>query len=215
MKLVETNKTKLYLGCGLNAPEGYVNVDGSWSARLAKFGFLRKWIPHGAEWSRDILVHDLRRPLPFPDASFTVVYASHLLEHLYLFEATQLLSECFRVLRPGGVIRLMVPDLELAVAAYCNEKQHPEQTSAAADCLIEELGFRDKKPPIGNFFYKLYSLCTDFHSYKWMYDGASLTSRLKEAGFVDVAVLPRHQSRIADIMAIEKNNGLCVEGTKP
>lgn len=61
---------------------------------------------------------DLSQGIPFPDQSFSVVYHSHFLEHLPKQAAVDLLRECCRVLIPGGVIRVVVPDLEQIVRTY-------------------------------------------------------------------------------------------------
>src|ERR1700680_660258 len=135
---------KLNLGCGPNAPVGWVNVDGSWNAWFSNHQFLRTALRvvgvidanHGAQWKARPLVHDLTKPLPFEENTFSCVYASHILEHLYLADAQTLLSECRRVLRPGGVIRLVVPDLRSIAATYLKKKNggnlfHPEQVVAA------------------------------------------------------------------------------------
>jgi predicted SAM-dependent methyltransferase len=57
-----------------------------------------------------VIVHDLRRRLPFEDGRFDAVYHSHLLEHFTLKDGRQLIGECRRVLKPGGVLRVAVPD---------------------------------------------------------------------------------------------------------
>ena len=88
-----TGAKRLHLGCGLNTPEGWIHVDGSWNAWSAKYPLLRKVLKTihllpaelgGIAWNQDILIHDLRKPLPFRDNHFHSVYASHVLEHLYL-----------------------------------------------------------------------------------------------------------------------------------
>jgi SAM-dependent methyltransferase len=61
---------------------------------------------------------DLRDGIPYPDGSFDVVYHSNFLEHLGRRDAEQLLRECRRVLRPGGILRVVVPDLEVQARAY-------------------------------------------------------------------------------------------------
>lgn len=51
--------------------------------------------------------------LPFRDQSFTFVFSEHFFEHLFMDEAFELFRECHRVLRPGGVMRTVVPDADL------------------------------------------------------------------------------------------------------
>jgi SAM-dependent methyltransferase len=61
---------------------------------------------------------DLREGIPYPGESFDVVYHSNFLEHLERGEAEAFLRECRRVLRPGGILRVVVPDLEVQARAY-------------------------------------------------------------------------------------------------
>lgn len=65
-----------------------------------------------------VRVLDLRRRTPFADASFEVVYHSHVLEHLSRQQAVTFLEECFRILKRGGIIRVAVPDLEKIARLY-------------------------------------------------------------------------------------------------
>ncbi len=95
-----TPKSKLLnLGCGTRFDAAWVNVD---------------FIAHGS----DVIKHDLRKPLPFADQSFSAVYHSHVLEHFSHAFAPVFLRECFRLLEPGGTLRVAVPDLEGIVRAY-------------------------------------------------------------------------------------------------
>jgi len=89
----------LNLGCGRRRHPAWTNAD---------------LVPSGP----DVLAVDLRRPLPFAAASFTAVYAAHVVEHLDPTAAHTLLGEAARVLAPGGVVRIVVPDLEGIVRAY-------------------------------------------------------------------------------------------------
>lgn len=224
---------KLNLGCGPNAPTGWLNVDGSWNAWLSNHLYLRKALQtvgvihsnQGAEWNVRPLVHDLTRPLPFPGNTFSVVYASHILEHLYLADGQRLLSECWRVLKPRGTIRLVVPDLRFMVEDYLNSRNgknsHGSDKASAADNLNERLGFYRPTPPAGNFLLKYYMLSKNFHSHKWMYDSDSLVRYMQVAGFQEVVEKKFRQSDIPDIDEVEKEvrvlggEGICVEGKKP
>lgn len=66
----------------------------------------------------NVLAVDLRKQLPFPSATFDAVYSSHVVEHLTPLEAGNFLREIRRVVRPGGVVRIVVPDLEGIVRGY-------------------------------------------------------------------------------------------------
>jgi ubiquinone/menaquinone biosynthesis C-methylase UbiE len=171
------------------------------------------------------LVHDLTKPLPIRDNSVSAIYGAHVLEHLYLSDAQRLLNECKRVLCPGGVIRLVVPDLRSMTTNYLKNKNggslSPDEKIAAADKLNEMLGFRDPTPPHGNFLFRFYYLWKDFHHHKWMYDSDSLIHYVEEAGFTAVCERGYLQSEIQGIEEIEEPGrvlegaGICIEGKKP
>lgn len=233
--LMSMQPTKVHLGCGLITPAGWINVDASWNARLAKYPFVRKVLkafhvlPGGKldiPWSANVLTHDVRRPLPFQDNSLSAIYASHLLEHLYLEEAKRLLRECFRVLLPGGFLRVVVPDLRAVVLEYVGETPFAESSGkmdghSPADRMNRRLHLRDPEPPAGNLLYRIYQSVTDFHSHKWMYDAHSLKVYFEWGGFEEVREMQLHQSRIAGIEVVEEpsrilnGQGTCIEGSKP
>jgi glycosyltransferase involved in cell wall biosynthesis/SAM-dependent methyltransferase len=89
----------LNLGCGNTFHADWVNIDFSSS-------------------SPDVTAYDLRLGIPFADESFDVIYHSHLLEHFELPWAKHLLRECFRTLKPGGLLRVAALDLEGIARAY-------------------------------------------------------------------------------------------------
>lgn len=226
---------RLNLGCGLLAPQGWVNVDGSWNARLAKHSLIRRMLsslrilPPGkmeVPWSSSIFIHDVRKPLPFPDGSATAIYASHVLEHLHFQEARKLLLESFRVLRGGGVLRVVVPDLKAIVEEYLGQRPFGSlsQEMAAlqpADRFNQRLLMRTSEPSSSNLLYRIYEAWQDFHSHKWMYDQDSLVALFEWAGFVHVQPKECHASCIENIQAVEDRSrvlngaGICVEGMKP
>jgi SAM-dependent methyltransferase len=70
--------------------------------------------------SSAVISHNLNKGIPYKDASFQVVYHSHLLEHFSKECGHHLLLECCRVLKPGGILRVAVPDLERIVREYLN-----------------------------------------------------------------------------------------------
>lgn len=94
---------RVNLGCGPNAPAGWLNVDGSWKAWLSNhvythkaliaLGLIKKNSP-GAQWNVRPLVHDITKRLPFENNTVSAIYGAHVLEHLYLVDARSLLGEC-------------------------------------------------------------------------------------------------------------------------
>jgi predicted SAM-dependent methyltransferase len=228
-----TELKKLHLGCGLNTPEGWLNLDGSWNAWLAKYPSIRRLLkvlgiinPNLLDipWSPNIFIHDVRKPLPFPNNSFTAIYASHLLEHLYLEEAKTLLKECYRTLEPKGLLRMVVPDLRAMIQEYLDNSDKSSGSIGIlnkADRLNHRLYYRFPQPTPGSFIYKIYTALTDFQLHKWSYDAESLTSYFMMAGFIDVQEMQLFQSRIEGIKEIEDPQmildgfGICIEGLKP
>ena len=92
-------------------------------ARLLNFGCGTSFHPawtnmDAAPVSPGIIAHDLRRGFPYGAETFDAVYGSHVLEHLEPEAGAQLLQECFRVLKPGGAVRIVVPDLEMIAKLY-------------------------------------------------------------------------------------------------
>jgi predicted SAM-dependent methyltransferase len=85
--------------------------------------------------SPNVSVYDCREPLPFEDESFDVVYHSHVIEHLRREDVIRFLRECCRVLRPGGILRVAIPDLEGIARAYleCLEKAVEEKPGSEHD----------------------------------------------------------------------------------
>jgi len=89
----------LNVGCGNVFHPDWVNLDAAPSAP-------------------EVTAHDLRRGIPYADESFDAVYGSHVLEHLEPCAAARLLRECLRILKPEGIARLVVPDLEAIAGLY-------------------------------------------------------------------------------------------------
>ena len=86
-----------------------------------------------ASTNEGVISHDLRQGIPFPDRSFDVVYHSHVLEHFSKPEASKFLKECSRVLRPQGILRVVVPDLEEITKAYLNTLKYADTPEGSAN----------------------------------------------------------------------------------
>ncbi len=88
------------IGAGPYGRPDWINVDG--------------WKHPGVN-----IVHDCRRSLPLLNNSARGILCEHFLEHIdFMEEVPVFLSECWRALRPGGILRLVVPDAEQYLVAY-------------------------------------------------------------------------------------------------
>lgn len=124
-----TNPVKLNVGCGLVAPLGWVNLDRSPALRVSRLPVINQLAlrtglvsrSHDQRWPENITVMDVTKGLPYASASVDAVYSSHMLEHIYLDQAERLVREFCRVLRPGGVCRLALPDGEALVRTFLRD----------------------------------------------------------------------------------------------
>ena len=86
---------------------------------------------------KSVLQADLLAKLPLVDSSIDFVYTSHFLEHIPRKYLNSFLSECYRILKPGGIIRIVVPDLEEICRSYLHYRDNSEHIRA--NFLILEL----------------------------------------------------------------------------
>jgi len=89
----------LHLGCGLVNHPKFINID---AMRAPHIHYIRN-------------IEDLSL---FKDNSVDLIYASHCLEHFSHLRISQVLAEWYRTLKPGGILRLSVPDFDLLINIY-------------------------------------------------------------------------------------------------
>jgi predicted SAM-dependent methyltransferase len=199
---------KVNLGSGLHVVRGWLNLDASPHALAAN---LPTWAQRAAyrlsdtrsqrsvdDYLRVLRTHkfvfcDLRRGIPLPDACADFLYTSHFLEHLEPEGAVSLLREANRVLRPGAILRVVVPDFAYFVALY-------------------ETG--DRRRAVDGIF----SACARgrLSRHRYMYDEPGLRELLREAGFPEVARCDagRGETPDLDLLDTRVDESLFVEATR-
>lgn len=217
LALTRNRHGQLWLNIASSAhvlPE-YVNLDNSIYFRLEPFLPVLRHVLRAAH-ARDleryraaqhraqVVLHDCRRPLPFPSESVDHILCSHFIEHVYPDEAGVILQDFHRVLRPGGTLHVIVPNLAELVRAYVDG-------SSSADALVEATILTSPRRPSLRFRV-LEFLGFEGLRHRWMYDTDAITRRVMTTGFepTDLARLPSSAVRRDD-----GRDSIHVAGKKP
>lgn len=125
-------------------------------------------------------------PIPYPDDSIDEVFAGHVLEHMEPDAGREFLRECYRCLRPGGRLGVVVPDMEEVMRRYL--RLNPEH-DRVSDIVYDNRWWdiHDMDTVCALF---MYSTVQESH-HKWMYSPATLRNRMLEAGFVSLVDINR------------------------
>jgi YD repeat-containing protein len=209
------------LGSSARVAPGWNNLDFSWLIRLGRHRRLCAWL-HKMGLLNDqrferilrldpaMIRWDLRRGIPFRENTFDVAYHSHLLEHIDREDAAAFLRECFRVLKPQGILRVVVPDLEMLAREYLGvvdnlpDRATMPQHTFAVEQMIDQMVIRTPRHralqhPVVRLAERFLIGSTDRAGilHRWMYDRFSASQALRDAGFEDVQVKDASTSGVA------------------
>ena len=211
----------LNLGCGTRtaAHPGVVNVDWSLNIRIKKSRLLRlvalplldaRRRSRLDQMKGELLAHDLSKGIPFASDSVDIVYHSHVLEHLDRPVAQRFLAETLRVLKPGGISRIVVPDFELLCRAYLEHlercQREPREAARHEELVagvLEQSVRREAAGAQGSTGLKRFverfvlgDARRRGETHQWMYDRISLPHLLRIVGYREAAVESWTSSRI-------------------
>ena len=184
---------KLHLGAFDCSVDGWCNTDITqhlWVGRIPGLAWLlwkfslipsERYEQHNKGVFRQLRYLDLTRPLPFADGSVEAIFSSHVFEHLFRGEVASLIAECFRVLKPGGIIRVVVPDLERVVALF--DSENPRS-------FIREIYEISVRAQVKN-------------AHHCGFTGPLLSELFKKSGYSEVAVLDFGVGQCPDIVHLD------------
>jgi len=167
-------------GCGTSAPSGWLNFDASPRLRLESVPGVRRLMGARALFPPSVQYGDIIAGLPLKAGSAKGLFCSHVLEHLFRDDVPVALRNSFNVLRPGGIFRLVVPDLGWRTDQYISNRGDPD----AAEVLHHQLHLRPRERANGVVGKARAAFGLSMH--QWMYDEPLLTKLLAEAGFVSI-----------------------------
>jgi len=184
------------IGAGASGVGGWVNLDGFRDSGV------------------DCVV-DARKDLPFDDESVRGIFSEHFFEHVdYAEEAPRLLRECYRVLMPGGVMRLVVPDAEKYLAAY---------TRGDWNSLASIRPLEDRRDTHYGWVYNTRMELINFvfrqgQQHKFAYDFETMEFLLKKTGFSGVKRCDYGTSQMPELCIDSRHRApesLYVEAVRP
>jgi hypothetical protein len=170
-------------GCGLCAPDGWINFDASPTLAFEHLPIIgRLYTRNARRFPDQVRYGDIVKGLPLPPECAAGIYASHVLEHLAYNDCIRALGNTYRLLRRGGIFRLIVPDLESAARAYLASLQ--ELSPAANDLFMETtaLGRRARPRGIGGLLHAWLNTS----SHLWMWDAPAMMRGLELQGFRNI-----------------------------
>jgi predicted SAM-dependent methyltransferase len=198
--LTKTNVPKLHIGCGSNILPNWLNAD---------------YFPN----RKDVLYLDATKPFRLPNNSFDFVFSEHMIEHISYIDATFMLRECHRVLRPGGRIRISTPDLAFLVGLYASDKSELQENYIewSASTFVPDA-------PRASDTFVINDFVRDW-GHQFIYDEKTLCAALHGAGFNNLVKCDIRESASEAFCNLEnerrmpegflKLETLTIEGAKP
>jgi predicted SAM-dependent methyltransferase len=178
--LTRNSERLLHIGCQDHVIASWLNVDI-------------------APRTEEVMYMDATERFPFPDATFDCIFSEHMIEHIALEKGRFMVSECLRVLKPGGKIRVTTPNLKFLIELYREEKL-PVQKEYIE---FSKRYFHDTNFPltdtivINNFF-------RDW-GHQFIYDKKTLQSLFSTCGFCEVTFPELHQSDDLRLQNLERH----------
>jgi predicted SAM-dependent methyltransferase len=190
---------KLHLGCGLNYLDNWLNTDLKPDSKR--------------------IYLDISKKFSFPDNSFDYVYSEHVIEHMPYLSGKNMLEQSFRVLKSGGTLRLVTPDILFLIDLYQNDKT---KINSAYIKWNSELFIQGKAPHCALSVINNY--VRDW-GHQYIYDVNVLRNALTECGFENIKELELGKSDISELQNLEHASrhpegflaleSLVIEATKP
>ena len=167
-------------GCGFSPGDGWLNYDSSPTLRFERIPWLGKlYTKNERRFPANVMYGDIvKGPLCRPGEA-DGVFASHVLEHLYHADVSLALKHTWIMLKPSGIFRLIVPDLEFRARQYVDEISQNDSEASLKFMDSCSLGCRDRTKSLLGKMSQLLGGSTHL----WMWDAPSMINALKSAGF--------------------------------
>ena len=216
-----TRLFKLNIGCFNNPVDGWVNIDITPHALIAKYPILRelffrlkiltpeRYNEHLDGRFNNIMRYDVRKGLPFPDSSCFFIYSSHFIEHLFYPQVVKFFEECYRVLEKGGIVRTVVPDFYDYVQKYLAFRKEKIGSLQPESYLNDYKFLKELSSFLLPFFGGIYAKDKKRflkYGHKSLWDEISLAYILKKVGFNNLQMYHFRRGKLPDLDKLERRN---------
>jgi predicted SAM-dependent methyltransferase len=171
---------RLHIGAGNNDLPGWLNTE---------------LCPRGSE-----VFLDATRPFPFAADTFAFIYTEHMIEHIPYEGAMSMMRECFRVLRPGGVVRIVTPNM-----AFLHSLLAAPLTPEQAAYIRYSYEAHRIGGPAGSAIHVVNNFVRSW-GHQFIYDLETLSALVTNAGLTGVVASPLLQSAHAAFQGLAKTD---------
>jgi len=176
--VLQSEVRKLHIGCGWNLLPDWLNTD---------------YLPR----CRGVLYLDVRRPFYFLDETFDYIFSEHLIEHISYHNGLDMLTECHRILKKGGKVRISTPDLAFLVNLYCDNK-----SALQREYITWSNSTFLKDAPKDNEVFSINNFMRDW-GHTFIYDEKTLKTAMTSTGFTNITKCGLQQSKDDVLCSLE------------
>lgn len=183
--MADNQRMYVQYGAGYDAPANWLNFDSSPTLRVQKIpavGPLLAKAKNNSQFPGATRFGDIIKGLPLAPASVDGLYASHVLEHLALNEMRQALRNSLLILKPGGIFRLIVPDLLGRAKRYVEQAEAGNPEASHQFMTSTYLGCANRRRGVPAMLFNALGNA----DHQWMWDVHSMTAELHNAGFTAI-----------------------------
>lgn len=164
-------------GCERITPPEWINFDSSPTLRFERIPVIGKlYTKNDVRFPENVRYGDIVKGLPIADNSVDAVFCSHVLEHLSRDDLEPALRNTRRILKPGGIFRFVLPDIETLAVRYLESKD--------SDAFVRKLQMGREKRARNIFSFVIEWLGAAHHL--WMWDEQSMARELRFRGFENI-----------------------------
>jgi predicted SAM-dependent methyltransferase len=208
---MDTKKIYVHYGCGQCAPPEWKNFDVSPTLRIQKTPVLG-WLMRnslGQTFDKNVRYGDVTKGLPgIEDNSADGVYCSHVLEHMSLGDFRKAIANSYKMLKPGGRFRLIMPDLKVLVDDYLADKANGDAEASIRFIKRTIMGMEERPPTLKGRTKQAFG----YLGHLWLWDTESTINELEKVGFKNIREIEFNDSEdpMFNLVENKKRFELCV-----